>query len=488
MRGFRAILLTALAVGLIVGVGFSVYATERAKHFSNMQVVSVEKQKPTGPLRWIIRHLFPPKPVPPDPVPPDPVPPDPVPPVPPIPPVPPVPPVFKALNVVIIGPSPRVVRDMTPERAAILTSRTVRDYLEKACERDETNLPAFRILSSNVGINGLSPRYQALVSKAPMGTVAVVAVNGDKQLVLSGDKFPVDYVGFLSALSGVSGVKPVIVPPVLTRIRTFTDAEWASFKGDGKVAEFNGKRFLTAKPRDKKRHPYGKAPGTVSLAEAGVRVIPRADWSKYLAARKAANAGLVPLLHGKLPCSDQDGTNYCWANGPANCGASVRYVMGSGCYLLSAASVAGPLTNYRNEGGWPADAIAFMQKTGIVRDSLWPNDAISSRYASLATVKADYPKHLLTGVIADLGASGSIFDEVATCVLLGCPVATTHDWWGHAVGAYDLKQENGKWYMIERNSWGMDYGDEGFFILPEGRGNNQEGPDGAQAIMYMLAT
>jgi hypothetical protein len=399
-----------------------------------------------------------------------------------------LPPLYKALNLIIAGPSPRAVRDLTPAQAAILTSRIVRDYLDKACEKDEGGLPAFRILSKSAGIGLLSPRYQALLAKAPADAVSVVAVNGDKEWIAAGDKFPQDFQALLSGLAGVSGVRPDPPKPMMFKVRTFTDPEWAKFKGDGRIAVFNGeKRFLSAKPRDKKKHPCGKAPGTISLADAGVRVIPRADWPKHLAARKAANAGLMPLLYDRLPCSDQASTNYCWGNGPANCGATVRCVVGSGCYLLSAASVCGPLTGYSNEGGWPADAIRFMQQTGIVRDSLWPNDAISSKYARLETVKADYPKHLLTSIIADLGASGSIFDEVATCVLLGCPVAVTHDWWGHAVGAYDLDYKNGVWYMIERNSWGMDYGDQGFYKLPEGGGSNHAGPDDAQAVLLMLA-
>jgi hypothetical protein len=372
---------------------------------------------------------------------------------------------------------------MTPEQAAILTSRTVSDYLVKACEKDEAGLPAFRIVSKADAKN-LPPRYAALVAKAPAEGVSVVAVNGEKQLVLSGDQFPKDFQAFISSVSGVAGVRPIFTSKAPPPLREFTEAEWREFK----IGRFGGKTFaLTAKPRDKKKHPYGAAPGCVSLKAAGVNVIPRADWPKYIAARKAANAGLRALLYDRLPCSDQDGTNYCWANGPANCEAAVFVVTGQGSFLLSAASVACPITNFSNEGGWPADAIRFMQSTGIVRDSLWPNAAISRSYYNRAEVKADYPKHMLTSIIADLGASGDIFAETATCVLLGCPVAITHDWWSHAVGAYDFEQQGGVNYMVERNSWGMDYGDQGFFKLPEGRGSNHAGPDDAQAILYATA-
>jgi hypothetical protein len=365
---------------------------------------------------------------------------------------------------------------MTPEGNAVLTSRTVRDWTAVACEKGGF------LISPKGACTGA---WADIAKVAPDGRVTLVAKLPNKDAILL-DPVP-SYDVVLARVGEYAGVKAkpnaARAPPPL---REFTDAEWAQFKGQNKVAMFGGeKRFLSAKPRDLKKHPYGKSPGTISLADAGVRVIPRADWPKYLAAHKAANAGLRALLYDKLPCSDQDGTNYCWANGPANCGATLVYTTGRGSYLLSAASVGGPLTGYSNEGGWPADAIQFMAKYGIVRDSLWPNASINRAYASKPEVIADYPKHLVTSTIADLGASGSIFDEVATCVLLGCPVAVSHDWWGHAVMAVDLEQKNGTWYMVERNSWGMDYGDQGFFPLPEGRGSNHAGPDDAQVILSL---
>jgi hypothetical protein len=131
------------------------------------------------------------------------------------------------------------------------------------------------------------------------------------------------------------------------------------------------------------------------------------------------------------------------------------------------------------------DAIRFMASHGAVRDSLWPNDALSSRYASLPEVKADYPRHLVLGTIADLGASGDIFAETVTCVLLGCPVVVCYDWWGHCVLAVDVALEGGVWYLVCRNSWGMTFGDQGFFKLPEGRGPNRGTPDDAQVVLLL---
>jgi hypothetical protein len=245
--------------------------------------------------------------------------------------------------------------------------------------------------------------------------------------------------------------------------------------------------MLATKPRDLKKHPYGAAPGTVPLGDTGVRVIPRSEWKPRLDALKRANAGIRALLWDKHPCHDQASTNYCWANGPTACGDTIIYITGRGNYLLSAASVGGPVTGFSNEGGWPANAIEYMSKKGAVRDSLWPNATISRSYFNREDVQADYPHHLVSQTIADLGATSDIFDETVTCVLLGCPVATCHNWWMHAVIATGLDYQNGVWYLEERNSWAMDYGEQGFFLLREGRGRNQAGPDDAQVILWLGA-
>jgi len=329
------------------------------------------------------------------------------------------------------------------------------------------------------------PRFADMAKLVPDGKVAAVALMPGKAAIVF-DPVP----AFDVLLSDVAKYSSVAMKPAKARaapLREFTAAEWKQFTGQNGVATVSGKqRFLSAKPRDLKKHPYGAAPGTVSLADAGVRVIPRSEWKPRLDALNRANAGIRALTLDKHPCHDQASTNYCWANGPTGCGDTIIYTTGRGNYLLSAASVACPITGFSNEGGWPADAVAYMAKKGAVRDSLWPNATISRSYWNDAKVQADYPNHLVSQTIADLGAQ-DIFEETVTCVLLGCPVATSHNWWGHAVMATGLDYSDGVWYLEERNSWGMDYGTQGFFKLREGNGRNQAGPNDAQVILWLGA-
>jgi len=374
----------------------------------------------------------------------------------------------------------RQVRDMSFDGVAVLTSRTVRDWMDKACEPGGFLIAPLSVAQGD-------PKFAPLAAKASKDRVTAVALVPKKEPLVI-DPVPAFDV-LIAKVSEYAGVKvghnAARAPPTL---REFSAEEWKKYIGQNGVATVNGKqRFLASKSRDLKKHPYGAAPGTVPLADAGVRVIPRTEWKPRLDALKRANAGIRALLWDVHPCHDQASTNYCWANGPTTCGDSIIYLTGRGNYLLSAASVGCPVTGFSNEGGWPADAVAYMAKKGAVRDSLWPNATISRSYWNRADVQADYQNHLVTQTIADLGASGSIFEETVTCVLLGCPVATSHNWWSHAVTATGLDYSDGVWYLEERNSWGMDYGQQGFFKLREGGGRNQAGPDDGQSILWIGA-
>lgn len=390
----------------------------------------------------------------------------PVPPVPPVPPEPPVPPT-KGLTVLICGPDPKAVHDLTPDQVAILTSRTLRDWLEGSCEKDESGLPAFRILAKST--SGLSPRWTAMVALAPADKVSLVAKLGEKTKVVD---LPSNAAVTLTVLSEFVG-KPAAFKP-------------ARFSPVLKVP--TGQQF-NAGPRGTKARDLKTRPRGAGLREAGLTLIPRSEWPTRVAALQAANAGLMALCYGHVPDNDQAQTSYCWGNGPVSGAMHLRYAQGEAPLYLSAASVCGPISGYRNVGGWGLDAVQFLVTTGCVRDSLWPNAAINRAYASKPEVKADYPRHKLLVANVDLGATGKMFDEVVTCVLLGAPVPVGYDWWGHEVVAVGLTIENGKPYLILRNSWGdsWDGGDKGYFKLPEGTRSNQGTPNDAQAMLMMTA-
>jgi len=396
----------------------------------------------------------------------------------------PTPAPVKGLSVIIVGPTPRAVRDLTPDQAAILTSRKLRDYLEATCGTDSTGATAYRAIARSVDTASLDQHYRNLLGKAPSDGFSLVAVSGKKEYV---GALPADVDAVLKILVDVSGVtagsRPVGHQPTP---KCPTAEQWAKYTShDGRVVVDGQIRLLSAKHRDLKAKPYGSA--GVSLKAAGINLIPRSEWPARIEALKKANAGLMALSYGKVPCSDQDGLGFCWVHSAKNAAQFASYVQGQRIYELSAVSVGGPITGYRNEGGWPSVAVEYMQKHGAVGTALWPENDLDSSYAKKAAVKGDYKKHRIAATIADLGETGNIFDECVTCVLLGSPVAVSYNWWGHAIVMVGVTEQDGVYYGVFRNSWGDDWsgGDKGFFLMPEGTRSNEGTPDDAQAVLMM---
>ncbi len=406
-----------------------------------------------------------------------------------LPPPPPPPPPSVGLNVALIAPDPHALRNLSPEQVAIPTSRAFRDYTDKNCEKQEDGkTPAYAALLRSNDNSNLSPRWREILDKTPKDKVILAARKGNKYFV--GD-LPANLQASLKVLADVSGVPAgPVVPFASPRLREIPDGDWVKYNPppglDGhRVVDFGGeKRYLSAKPRDLKKHPVGSLSFAKPLSAYGINLIPRSEWQGRIAALKAANAGLMPLTY-HIPPYDQNGTNYCWCNCVAQGMVAAMYEMGHPLRIISAASIGGPVSNYRNEGGWPAEAVKFAMATGAVRVELWPSNAISATYARKSEVKADYPKNRISATLADLGEQ-AMFDEVATCVLLGAPTAVSYNWWSHAVLAVGLEYQNGKYYLVIRNSWG-EYEDHGFFLLPEGRGSKRGTPDDAQAILGLAA-
>lgn len=162
-----------------------------------------------------------------------------------------------------------------------------------------------------------------------------------------------------------------------------------------------------------------------------------------------------------VPCEDQDGTNYCWINAPTHCVALKRVLAGHAYVRLSPASVGGPLTSFRNVGGWGTNGIKGIAERGLVPADRWPVNAISRSYDTAENQAL--AKHF----------RAEEWDEIETNVLAVCtqlvllnPVAVGLNWWSHEVTYYDVLVENMRIAGIRfRNSWAMSWGDLGFSVL-----------------------
>jgi len=183
-------------------------------------------------------------------------------------------------------------------------------------------------------------------------------------------------------------------------------------------------------------------------------------------------AGVKPLNQGQ--------TNFCWANGPTDCVQVARVLMGAEHVPLSPASLAGPIKNYRNEGGWGIQAVKYASEHGVCPQSLWPANDAKKKYDTEAS-RAERQKYAIApdGWL-DLPEGDWL--AVFTCVALLMPGSLAHMEWQHLVGSWVAGgvASNGELMVLCRNSgYGRD--NTGHSWIKESFGR----PDEALAIQVV---
>ena len=242
-----------------------------------------------------------------------------------------------------------------------------------------------------------------------------------------------------------------------------------------KMAE--GRSGYTRRPYE--THPYG---GVGYAKPFALPLIPRAEWPERIKDLEKAKARISDMIRlQKIPCLDQDQTNYCWSNGVIHSVIFARMLAGLPYVSLSPASVAAKIKNYKNVGGWGGEAIQGVQKFGIGTTDLWPANAIDPRYdtAELRETAKLY------NIIEFEEIRPQSFDEVMTCLLLGFPVPIGHGWWGHLVCHVDpIMRGRDSFGTRFRNSWGEKWEDIGFGLMDEEHAT----PDEANVVKMVSAT
>jgi hypothetical protein len=227
--------------------------------------------------------------------------------------------------------------------------------------------------------------------------------------------------------------------------------------------------------------PRAAAYGSLSYAPAAdeiIDVIPRHLWPQLI--KDGEGKWLHDLCKDHLPPHDQGATNYCWAHGSVRAEEVVRVYEKQPPQILSAESVAVPVTAGRNRGGYPEEALTQLVAAGACRQELWP---LNDRDASHATPgwQDDAKRQRIT---RHLDVDG--FEMQMTLALLRIPVAIGLGWWGHLVCQLDPIWFGATDFGIGcDNSWGPDYGENGYFLLTESIGTADLGAFAAVASTFM---
>jgi hypothetical protein len=204
--------------------------------------------------------------------------------------------------------------------------------------------------------------------------------------------------------------------------------------------------------------------------------IPRSEWPELIREREQRGRILSQLADAAgLQRMNQGSMGYCWAYG-AVCAVHYRRIaMGLPHLQLSACSVAGPVKNFRNQGGWSGEAVAYMVRAGVVPEYLWPNGNQGANRRYLTAENLRIGQEFIIEADGWIDVVRNNFDQIMTLLLMDIPCPIGLSWWGHLICAVDpLVLGNNAFGFRYDNSWGLSYGTRGRGVMAEARGRPTE--------------
>lgn len=223
--------------------------------------------------------------------------------------------------------------------------------------------------------------------------------------------------------------------------------------------------------RDYSRVPYGSIP---SVPPRAVNVIPMEEWPDRIADKIRTKSSLKNIwAQSGIGVLNQKNISYCHAFSVVLLMMLQRAKEGLPYRELSASSIGGPITNWRNAGAYIHDDLERAVEYGASTTGYvpmltinqndckpgWKEDALQYRVTEFTDVR---PRNFL---------------EHGSLLLNNNPVGVGLNYWGHAVSDFDLldlypHKPATDWtrYGIEfLNSWGEEWGEGGFAVRTGGK-------------------
>lgn len=244
------------------------------------------------------------------------------------------------------------------------------------------------------------------------------------------------------------------------------DENYHLFLPDGKIIHGGEPRLAGIIPRDWTKNPYGSLDFGQTYEAAGIENYPMEAWPDLIADNDRNKAWADDVWAASpIGVLDQDGLSYCHAFSACDAVMIERELMGLPYVELSAGSIGGPVTGYRNAGAYIIDDLRQVVEKGVASTEFVPMMQVSRSGWKPGAVE-NALLHTAKNVIEMQSRN---FQQFGSVLISGRTVCIGLNWWGHAITGIRLRDnKNGRaatdhlrYDAKILNSWNKSWGENG---------------------------